>query len=168
MLAFDSAERTDLLVPSRLGRGMGSAMSALLREARGGAGGGAGVLECALRLAGRHGLVFLVSDFHWPLRPLVDALDLLASSYVVPVIVWDPAEIEPPAADGPALLRDPESSEMRTIWVRPGLRRRWREAVARRRAELERFFGERMLRPFLMSGAVDGEALSRYFIEECG
>ncbi len=69
-----------------------------------------------------HGLIFLVSDFHWPLDRLGAVLDLLAPAYVVPMIVWDRAEIEPPARDALVLLRDAESGARRTLWMRPKLR----------------------------------------------
>ena len=65
-----------------------------------------GIGRGRLRLAGRQGLVFLVSDFHWPLERLGGVLDLLAHAYVVPMIVWDPAETEPPAHNALAALRD--------------------------------------------------------------
>jgi hypothetical protein len=38
-------------------------------------------------------------------------------------------------------------------------------AVAQRRAELDRAFIARGIRPFYMGGAFDGEALSQYFFE---
>jgi hypothetical protein len=116
-------------------------------------------------LAGRQGLVFLLSDFHWPVEQLEAALDLLNRAFVVPVIVWDPAEIEPPASNGFAALRDAESGGQRTLWLRPKLRQEWRDAVAARRALIERILAARAIRPFYILGNFDGEAMSRYFFE---
>jgi uncharacterized protein (DUF58 family) len=165
MLAFDARERRDLYVPALLGRGMGSAMAARLERCETHPGGIDGLEQAALHLAGREGLVFLVSDFHWPLDRLGGVLDLLAHAYVVPMVVWDPAEIEPPARNTLAVLHDSESGTRRTLWMRPRLRAQWREAVARRRAELEHVFAASGLRPFYVLGAFDGEALTRYFLE---
>jgi uncharacterized protein (DUF58 family) len=172
MLAFDSRERPELFVPPRIGRGVG----ALLRErltrflaeqtaevrspstARG--------LELAATgLAGREGLVFIVSDFHWPLERLSATLDLLTHSSVVPLVVWDQAEIEPPTGNGFALLQDSESGAQRTLWLRPRLRARWREAVLRRREQLERIFAAHFVRPVYVQGAFDAEVLTKYFLE---
>ncbi len=165
MSAFDAVERTDLFFPAMLNRGIGSVMAAALRSCASDANGVAG-LELALEhLAGKQGLIFLVSDFHWPLVHLGEALDLLSHAYVVPVIVWDPAEMEPPAANGFANLRDAESGRQRTLWLRPKLRQEWREAVAARRAEIESLLAARAIRPFYAHGCFDGEAMSRYFFE---
>src|SRR5690349_12485625 len=70
MSAFDVRERTDLFVPAVLSRGMGVRMAALLRgvDARG--RDASGLIEAAARLAGRQGLIFRVSGFHWPLARL--------------------------------------------------------------------------------------------------
>jgi hypothetical protein len=198
MMAFDATERTDLFVPARLSRGMGSLMSAALREVcdlgasreagstRGGAGGASGASrapgtlapgtrshgrpadgleDAASRLAGQQGLVFLVSDFHWPLERLEVALDLMAHAGVVPVIVWDPAETQPPTRNALASLRDAESGARRTLWLRPKLRKDWNGAVEQRRTEIDRFFAAHAIRPFYVEGAFDADALSRYFFE---
>lgn len=124
--------------------------------------------RCARRLAGRPGLVFLVSDFHWPLDGLLEALDDLAPSVVLPMIAWDPAEIEPPAAGTLLALRDAESGARRTVWTGGALPERWRSAVAARRAELRALFDARGLAPFELcgrAGGFDAEALTRHFME---
>ena len=176
MLAFDTAERTELFMPGRVSRGMGSLMAAALREwsrqpprhggFRRGHGAPTNALEdTASRLAGQQGLVFLVSDYHWPLAHLGVPLDLMAHATVVPVIVWDPAETQPPAQNALASLSDMESNTRRTLWLRPKLRDEWHRAVARRRAEIDQYFHTRALRPFYMEGTFDPDALSRYFFE---
>ena len=124
-----------------------------------------GIEDAAARWAGQQGLVFLVSDFHWPLERLGAVLDLMAHAGVVPVVVWDRAETEPPSGNSIASLSDVETGARRTLWLRPRLRERWRLAVARRRAEIDSFFAAHALRPFYMEGAFDADALSRYFFE---
>lgn len=186
MLAFDTRERSELFLPPRIGRGIGNLLRQRLEQFWDGEGGAAhgrpgapadsraagrgaaaarGLELAATRLAGRDGLVFIVSDFHWPLERLSAALDLLVHSTVVPLIVWDRAEMEPPASNGFALLRDSESGVPHTLWLRPSLRVRWHEAVARRREELERIFAAHFVRPLYLQGAFDAEVLSKYFLE---
>jgi uncharacterized protein (DUF58 family) len=165
MLAFDVRERTDLFFPAMVSRGMGETMATLLRISKGEAGDGAGLLDAIQHLAGRRGLVFLVSDFHWPLAGMSAALDSLVQSFVVPVVVWDDAEIQPPARDGLAQLRDVESGSQRTLWMRPRMREKWRESAAARRLELDQIFASRGMRPFYVTGQFDSEAMSQYFFE---
>jgi len=165
MVAFDTHERADLFVPAVLSRGVGAVMASMLARCEGKAGGSDGLEQAALHLAGRQGLIFLASDFHWPLDRLDDVLDLLSHSFIVPMVVWDPAEMQPPKHDGLMPLRDAESGLRSTIWLRPRMRTRWQQAVEQRRAELDRLFTRRGIRPFYMSGGFDSEALSSYFFE---
>jgi uncharacterized protein (DUF58 family) len=165
MLAFDARERTDLFVPAMVSRGMGGTMAALVRQCSGSAGDAAGLQDAIQHLAGRRGLVFLVSDFHWPLGGMGAALDSLVHSLVVPVVVWDTAEVDPPTRDGLAQLRDMESGAQRTLWMRPRVREKWRAAANARRSELNQIFAARAMRPFYVSGYFDSEAMSQYFFE---
>jgi hypothetical protein len=165
MVAFDSRERADLFVPARVNRGMGATLATLLRSSRGAAGDAAGLVKAIQPLAGRRGLVFLVSDFHWPLDDLRAALDLLVQSFVVPVVVWDAAEMQPPAHNGLAQVRDMESGAQRTMWMRPRMRKQWLESAAARRVQLHQLFAARAMRPFYVTGQFDGEAMSQYFFE---
>lgn len=165
MAAFDCVERPDLRIAAWRHRGMGEMLASLLLQSQGGAGSIEGLREAATLLGGRGGIVFLVSDFMWPLEGLDEVLDLLVPAHVVPLVVWDPAEVEPPAGDGLAVLRDTESGRSRTLWLRPALRARWREAVGQRRAALDRLFGAHGLRPFYLQGAFDAQALSNHLCE---
>jgi uncharacterized protein (DUF58 family) len=165
MSAFESVARMDLFVPSLLSRGAGALMASLLRSCATGGQGVAGLDDVALRYAGRAGLIFLVSDFHWPLERLGPVLDLFSHAYVVPLVVWDFAEVHPPKQAGLLPVWDVESQSQRTLWMRPKLRVQWIEAVARRRAELEAVFARRNMRAFHITGEFDGEAMSKYFFE---
>ena len=165
MAAFDENERKDLFVPALRSRGAGTLMASLLRNCSAGGSGASGLQDTALHYTGRKGLIFLASDFHWPLAQLDATLDLLATAYVVPVVVWDSAEMHPPAETGLLSVWDVESRSQRTLWVRPRLRTRWIEAVAQRRSELTEHLARRNIRPFHMSGGFDSEAMSRYFLE---
>ncbi len=141
-------------------------MAALLRGCASGPGGIDGLRDAAMRVGPRPALVFLVSDFMWPLAGLAEVLDLLAHVHVVPLVAVDPAEAEAPARDGLALLRDAETARQRTLWVGPALRARWRDAVRARRARLEAIFADRGLRPFTLRGAFDAQALSNHLLED--
>lgn len=165
MHAFDAQERTDLFVAARHSRSCAESMTRMLASAQAGTAGSAGLLACAEQLSTRRGLIFLVSDFLWPLDTLPAVLDLLLRSMLVPVVIRDRTEMEPPEQDGPAFVRDLESHQVRMIWMRPALRERWREATRRRQEAVEAVFVARGIQPFYLEGRFDGEAMSRYFIE---
>lgn len=168
LIAFDRGERADCYRPPSLSRGAGDRLAAPLRALAATAQpapDGRGVIEALQRLAGRTALVFLASDFHWPLTVMDEAWGLLRRACVVPVIVWDPAELVPPAQDGLLRLRDVERDQQRRLWLRPTLRRRWQQAIDERRNTLRRYFAAQGLRPFFTSGAFDAEAMSQYFLE---
>ncbi|GAB6851423.1 DUF58 domain-containing protein [Paraburkholderia kururiensis] len=182
MAAFDHTERNDLSAPPRYGRGSGDVMAAMLRSeaaashadmptpwnsAAAGAGNGTAALaRVVAKLAGRQALVFIVSDFHWPLDGMPAILDMLLHAHVVPMVVWDPAELDAPERGGLLDVRDMETGARRTVWLSGQVRAKWREAVARRRAELVSLFGKRAMAPFFMEGEFEPEALSRYFLEQ--
>jgi uncharacterized protein (DUF58 family) len=168
MLAFDAAEREELYSPARYGQGVGDVMAATVRRAAqspGVAGGIDGLEKSVAKLAGRQGIVFVVSDFHWPLQRLPKILDTLTHAYVIPMVVWDHAEVAPPEHGALLAVDDAETGERRTVWLRGKTRRDWRDAVARRRAEIQRLFDKRGIRPFYVQGEFNAEALSRYFLE---
>lgn len=169
MLAFDDAPRDDLFFPARYGRATGDAMAAALRACpppqRETALDIAGLAQTFGRIAGEAGLVFVVSDFHWPLAGLPQALDQLVHACIVPVVVWDEAETEPPESGALLRVHDIETGAPRTLWLRERTRAQWREAVTERRAALTHAFGQRGIRPFWMNGAFDADRLTQYFEE---
>ena len=177
MVAFDTREREDLLVPAGLSRGSGFLMSSRLRDAalHADAAAGArdrergdplnGLAQAALRLAGKQSLIFLVSDFHWDYTRLDPVLDQLTRAWLVPLVIWDPAELEPPAENGMVALRDAERGTLRMLWLRPKLRAQWRDAVQARQAAIREFFLQRGRRAFFAVGGFDADAMSQYFFE---
>ena len=168
MLAFDAIEREELYAPARHGQGVGDVMAGMVRDLTltpGVAGGIDGLERSVAKLAGRQALIFIVSDFHWPMTRLPSVLDTLTHACVIPMVVWDRSEIEPPEHGSLLAVEDAETGSRRTLWLRSKTRQGWRDAVAQRRAEINGLFDKRGMRPFFVQGAFDAEALSRYFLE---
>lgn len=167
LCAFDSGPREDLCVPARHSRGAGSVMASRIAQSDRAPAYSqrCGLVPSLRSLAGRHGLVFLVSDFHWPLKEMAAALDLLERSWVVPLVIWDNSEISPPDTTGFVRLRDAESSQVRPLWLTSALRDRWKARIAARRQELNGLFASRRMRPIFITGTFSTEALSQYFLE---
>jgi uncharacterized protein (DUF58 family) len=131
----------------------------------------------------------LLSDFHWaqqagdPLlqpglkpgmakdaaargqRGLLAALDMLAHAQVVPIVVWDPAEMTPPQEDVLLSIVDAESGMRRTLWVGAQVRAQWLQRVSARRAALDALFASAGVQAFHMHGVFEPEALTRHFLE---
>jgi len=178
LIVFAATEPAAMGIPARHGRGIGTLLGSQLRSDGAPQDGrmppaatsrvprGAGLQSAIEPLAGRDMLVFLVSDFHWPLEFLGPALDALHRATVIPVVVWDRAEVEPPAASGLLSLIDAETRKSRTLWVSRRLRERWLRGVALRRRTLEAIFRAHDLRPFYLSAEFDPAALSRYFLDD--
>jgi hypothetical protein len=126
--------------------------------------GAAGVIEAAALLPRQRALVFLLSDFCWPLPLLDAALERLQRHDVVPVWLDD---AEDPWASLPrwGLLRlaDAESAAQRFVWWRPALRRRWQEGRAVHRAAVQSLLARHQRRPLMLHGAFDADAVSGWF-----
>lgn len=154
-----------LSLPVKLDRGAVDWLARRLAGARPAGSSARGLRECAALLPHGRSLVFVVSDFHWPDRDLVDLLRALAHHAVVPVVLRDPAEANAVHRHGIAVLRDLETGARRFLWLRPGLvaalRRRRRENEERLRAICARFGCV----PFFVRDRFDALALTRYFLE---
>ena len=159
-------------MPARHSRAAGTAMGSRLREApatmapKRARAPALALAETVQKLIGKRALVFLVSDFHWPLDQLGPAFDMLAEASVIPVVVWDRAEVKPPDENGLLRVRDAENGGRRSLWMTPALRARWLQGVVDHRAALDAAFSSRGMRPFYMQDAFAPEQLSRYFLED--
>jgi uncharacterized protein (DUF58 family) len=129
------------------------------------AGGVQGLIEAASLVGYRRALVFIVSDFHFPLDFTRRLLRAFARHDVVPIVLWDSAEYQNPPAFGIARVRDSETGTERYTLLRPALRARLRGAFARRRKALEGVFVESGHRPYFLADKIDCDHLNRFFIE---
>jgi hypothetical protein len=110
-------------------------------------------------------LVFLVSDFHWPTGDLDALMRRLAHHSVVPVVLWDPAEVQAIHRHGIAVLRDLESGGRRFVWLRPSLVDSLRARRRDREAELRRICASFGSMPFFVRDRFDPIELTRHFLE---
>lgn len=122
-----------------------------------------GLLQAPALLGRQRALVFLVSDFHFPLPLLRATLAGLAAHEVVPVVLWDPREFALPERWGLLQALDPETRRRRLVWWRPALRERWLAAQAAQRVALAQAFSEAGRRPLFVEGAFDADAVTRHF-----
>jgi uncharacterized protein (DUF58 family) len=148
----------DLFLPAT--RSRSAAMRAVERLGSiGPSGAHAGSLVgAAARLCGGRKLILLISDFRWPTPMARSVFDALAGHDVLPVVLVDSFELDPPRW-GLLELQDPETACARLMVLRPGLVDEWKEAEAKRREELIRLAAGRVRRPLFVEDAFDPSAL---------
>lgn len=163
-VAGDDTVQEALLLPQTRLRGAGSTLAQALRGFRPAGRTALGLADAHRYLTRQRALLFLVSDFHWPLDHVDLVLDRLVGHDLVPVVLWQPQEFDLGARRGIAELVDPESGLRRTVWWRPALRARWAAAHAARREALMQSFRRRRLAPLVLEGGFDADAVTRHFL----
>ncbi len=162
VIAADGAVRMELLLPQTRRRGAGILHARRLRTLSPDGHSARGLLDAVNYLPRQRGLVFLLSDFHFPLTDLERLLRALGAHDVVPVPVWSEAErMLPPF--GLVRLRDAESSHERLLFMRPRLAARIREEVDGHRAAVGETFRRHGRRPLLLGQPFAAADVSRYF-----
>jgi len=165
---FDSSYREDLNMPPRFGRGIGSVLAEQLQTCSPSSPDAASIdalSQCIESVASNTALVFIVSDFHWPLEQLANRLDPLSGASIVPLVIWDHAEIHPPEGKRLLSVRQMGATGSRHMWLTPSVREQWKANVQKRQDEISDAFASRDITPFLITNGFDAEALSRYFME---
>jgi uncharacterized protein (DUF58 family) len=125
--------------------------------------GGDALIESAAHLAHRRALVFVVSDFHFPLEQLDTLLASLTGHQVVPVVIWDRAEFADLPRWGLARLRDSESKRTRLVLLTPRFVSDLARVFAVRKAQLERCFMQHNTAPLILLDGFRADAVSAYF-----
>lgn len=173
MVAFDHEWCEELSVPARNGRGVGTTLAEVLRTRHAALAGTTGMpalqahtlASCAFQISHGAKLIFLVSDFHWTLDYLEDALDLLSHVAVVPVVIWDRHETQPPPSGRWLRTRDSETGRAHNLILRSATIRQWQENIRQRRMAIDSLFSARGITPLYMEAGFDAEHLTRYFME---
>ncbi|OQW67149.1 MAG: MxaS protein [Proteobacteria bacterium ST_bin11] len=130
--------------------------------------GFAGLLHAQRYLPNHRALVFLVSDFHFPLPHLQAVLRSLSRHDVIPLVLWDQAEYSRLPDWGLFQLQDLETGRRRTLWLRPGLKRKIEQAFAQRRSQLQRHFRAFGCEPLFIENGYRSDQLAQYFLGRAG
>lgn len=121
-----------------------------------------GLLHVQDYISRHRSLLFLVSDFHFPLKTLTVILDHLAPHDVIPVVLWNSLESRVPKW-GIARLKDPESGVQRCLFFRPRLQKAFFEAFEQRHRDIIHTCIPYGRTPFFVIDQFNPEALTRYF-----
>lgn len=167
LIACDDTLRADMFMPPSHRRDIVAEIRKRFSRARPAAGTGVRALpRAAEQLRQRRALVFLISDFHLDTAVLRQTLVSMASHDIVPLVLWDSAEYRDIPSWGWARVRDMESGEDRSLFMRSELRERIRQSYAARRREIIcqcRQGGTRM--PFFVEDRFHAESLTRHLLE---
>ena len=129
------------------------------------AGRDAAGLKSAHRFIGsKRALIFLLSDFHFPLSETEEIMLSLAYHDVVPVVLWDRHEFERLPDFGLVRMVDPESQQSRLLLMRASLKRRLQENFRARREDLAQLFLSHGREPLFLLDGFQSDEVSRYFL----
>ena len=178
LLPFDEEFRDDLYQPPQRGRAIGASMAQSIQQASDQPASGTtsgpppgknnndtALADAIERIEGQTGLVFLLSDFHWDLDRLAPLLDKLATATVVPVVIWDKAEVTPPDAGQLLFARDLKNGSKRQLWISEAKRSEWLANVRAQRQRLVDLFASHNCSPFFIENEFSAERLTQYFME---
>lgn len=165
MLGFDSDWRQDVSIMPTRQRSMPVFASELVSKATPAQQPGAEGLSHATDLvSGSHGLVFLASDFCYDISLVEETIRKLGHLTIVP-IVWEHNEIDHlPSHAGWTEMRDAETGENRSVWMRRSIKKSLENARKNHFEELNDCFLSNRIRPLFVNGDVTGEQLSKYFL----
>ena len=127
-----------------------------------------GLAQAVALVPRRRSLVFLVSDFHFGRATLDAALAALRPHDVVLTALWDDAEGADPLQAGWTEWADPETGERARLWLRAGLRRRFRRAFESRRAAITESAGRFGAEAIFVRNRFDPAELTRLFAARKG
>lgn len=161
-----AALQPEWYLPASQQTGAGIALSQRLRHFSPSGAGASALIEGCAHITRQRSLVFLVSDFHFPFELLDDILARLTPHHVVPVVLWDRAELEPPARWGLARLRDSESRRERFVFLTPRFAGDLAHIYARRRAELTQRFMQYRMQPLFMLDGFSADNVTAYFYSD--
>ncbi len=165
LLAADTTHRTELDPLATCPEAGLDTWCQAARKTRPTGQGACGLSRLAAHLEQSRALVFVLSDFHWPMSELTALQQGLAGHDVVPVVVWESSEYEGWPDYRLVCWQDPETGLRRRYWMRPGLRARLAAAYAERREALTRCFSKMGRPPLFMLDGFDADALTRYFYQ---
>jgi uncharacterized protein (DUF58 family) len=163
-MGCDQQVRHDVLLPPTRARGAGVGLAQTLRALALTGTSAQGLLQAAPLLGRQRALVFLVSDFHWPLALVKQVFNSLNAHQVVPVVLWNPAEFKLSARHGFVQVQDPETGQKNWLWWRPALREQWLLRQAQSRQALQRVLQQHALKPLFMADRFDADAVTRHFL----
>jgi hypothetical protein len=165
MAGFDSDWRQDVSIMPTTQRSMPLHAAELIRNAKSAQFPGIdGLAHAANLVTSSHAMVFLASDFCVDISLVEKTLRQLSHYTVIPV-VWQHHDVDHfPSHAGWTEMRDSETGQRRSIWMRPSMKKRWQQSMIEHFNQLDACFMHHRVRPLFVDGDVTGEQLTQYFL----
>ncbi|MGR9115279.1 MAG: DUF58 domain-containing protein [Gammaproteobacteria bacterium] len=152
--------------PPRWYKGGTPELAGQLRAYRPDASNSRSLLKVADYCPRHRSLIFLVSDFHFPLHETAEIFDSLLKHDVIPVVLWHPGEYEDLPEWGLVRLQDLETGQDRQMLMRPALKQKIITSFADKQEKLKRLSMRYGRRPFFLNHAFQTDQITRYFYEQ--
>lgn len=162
-VGFDEVVREDWISTASFKSQRGIELTERLKDYHPEAVSGSGINDVWRYLPRERSLVFLISDFHMPLKELEASLANLLRHHIVPVVLWDADEYKNLPEFGITAVTDPETGAKRTLFLRKEYRDKIVAAFEARREAIYKLFMQFDMPPFYVEGDFDADALTEYF-----
>lgn len=164
MAGFDSTWRQDISIMPTTQRSMPLLAADMIRNADAATNPGVdGLIDAANVITSSHAMVFLASDFCVDISLVEKTLRQLSHYTVVP-IVWQHHDVDHfPSHAGWTEMRDSETGQNRSVWMRPSMKKSWQQAMNNHFEQLAACFMHHRVKPLFVDGDVTGEQLTHYF-----
>jgi hypothetical protein len=164
MAAFDSEWRQDVTIMPTTQRSMPAyAVERLMEAADPSQPGADGLIQTSELINNKRALVFLASDFCFDISLLEKSLRKLSQYAVVPVI-WRHDDVDHfPSHAGWTEMRDAETGQRHSVWMRSSMKKRWQQQMADHFAAVEACLMRYRIRPLYVDGDIQPQQLTEYF-----
>lgn len=160
--AADATPNTHLTLHATRSRTAAVRAADALRDFPADGRGSGGLAQAASLIGARRGLVFLVSDFLVPEAELETVFAALSRHDVVPIALYDSAEIDALPSWGLMELADLETGRRRLVMLRPSFKEAWRRRIEARRSDFRRLARRHGREPFEVTDRIDWERLGAH------
>lgn len=126
-------------------------------------GSAQGLLSAWQYLSTHRSLVFLVSDFNFPVPQINQLLANLHPHQIIPIVLWDNDEYQNLPPWGLMTLKDMESGATRLVCLRPALREKIIAAYTQRQIQLKNCFRGHGCEPLFLTDGYNAGSINRYF-----
>jgi uncharacterized protein (DUF58 family) len=165
LIGFDDEIREDWISTLSARPHMAIEMAEALKSYRPNAVGSTALIDTVRMLPRQRSLIFLVSDFHMPIKDLEDSLILMLRHHIIPVVLWDTSEYNDLPDFGITNVTDPETGAKRTLFLRKKYKARILQSFVDRRKAIENLFLRFDMQPFFVENHFDADLLSDYFYQ---
>lgn len=158
------SNKIDLYEPPAFSKGLALEAGTLIWNFKPKGKNSQALLQVTDYLPKQKSLIFLASDFHFDLKIVERFLSDNLNHEIIPIIFWDAAEFNFPKF-GFINLFDPETQKEKLIFLRPGISKKIKEAVDKKRQKLLSILAKYGAEPLIFINKFNAVKFSKFFLE---